>query len=572
MRNSSIRAVGLIASLLILLALTALFTSCDSPSDGAETTPSDVLETTPPLNGDDVTAPSITLVENGKTLCSVIRPENGFSNEADVSTAIYMHLSKIATAPSVNTDWLQKGESYDESAVEILIGYTGHQASIAAYEDLGYGEFRIKADGSKLVVAAWTEQAFNEAANYVTKLLSLSADNTLTILPDLDVRETVNEELNAIPVYTAGNLDYIQPVGNLTNNPAMQLTVENTSREEYDAYCSALIHSGFTEVQQNSIGEVKFMTFTRYKEMITAYHMGGGNRTRIILEPTREIAAPNKPYTPICDTTLWQLGLDSKNDDIDSSMNAYIVRLADGRFVLFDTGEKESAKYQIEYLKSMTEAGEKPVIAAIFVSHPHVDHVNGLLEFAATYKNDITVESVYFNYGCFEMQDRYVESSFERHWSNTEVASLVLGASVYVVRSGQRVEIADAVIETLWTPEDFGNKIISDYNDASVVFRMTVGDKVVLFLGDCRDEASPIVVSMYGDALKCDIITVAHHGYTGSVSALYRAAAPEIVLWPNFESEIDDNGANKVLLALESVKQHIFAGDGDATVTLAQKP
>ena len=46
-------------------------------------------------------------------------------------------------------------------------------------------------------------------------------------------------------------------------------------------------------------------------------------------------------------------------------------------------------------------------------------------------------------------------------------------------------------------------------------------------------QASGILVSNYADALKCDILQVAHHGYQGGTEELYRAVDPLYVLWPS---------------------------------------
>ena len=164
------------------------------------------------------------------------------------------------------------------------------------------------------------------------------------------------------------------------------------------------------------------------------------------------------------------------------------------------------------------------------------------------------------------MQNRYVQSTFENHWNSAKYAAKRLGAELYVVRTGQRIELTNALFEVLWCPEDYGDRIIEDYNNACVVVHMTVGDNKTIFLGDCRDQASPIVVGMYREALKCDMITVAHHGYGGSVFSLYQFASASIVFWPN--TFFDDRAVNRQLLAMECVEHHYLAADGDIVVTI----
>lgn len=553
---------------LLLAALLAL-TACggDTPPPVDTTVP---VTTVAPVTEAPVS--DLTLIEGGKPLVTVMRPETGLAMEVDAAMDIHVMLeSKSASSPKITTDWIKPGTEYDEAAVELLVGHTAQPASEAVYADLGYGEFRIKVVGNKLVVAAWTANAMAEAVAELRAMVrsTMQAD-TLTLAADLDIRRVVEPTVNVLPVYTAGRIDYIQPVGDVPGDRAMQVTVEKTTRDEYLAYRASLEAEGFTLVQENSIGENRYVTLQKGETMVTAYHMGLLDRTRLIVEGAREIVQPKTDYTPICDTTLWQIGLDKNNPDLDSSMNVYAVQLADGRFILVDTGERESVKYQLAYMRERTPGGQKPTVAAVIITHPHVDHMNGFLEMAAKHKNDLTVEAVYLNYGAFEMQSRYVRSTLDGRWNDAINAAKAFGASLYVMRTGQRIEIADAVIDVLWTPEDFGTTIIEDYNNACVVTRMTVGDTTTMFMGDCRDLASPIVVQMYRDALKSDIITVAHHGYGGSVTALYEAVSAAHVLWPNLY--FDDRAVNRKLLAMDCVEKHYLAADGDVTLTLVDRP
>ncbi len=557
--------------LALLLAALLTLSACggDTPADTHADT------TTPETTAAPVTeAPAVdlTLIEAGKPLVTVMRPEAGTTAEVEAAMSVHALLTgKSASSPKITTDWIKPGGNYDENAVELLIGRTGQPASTAVYADLGYGEFRIKVSGSKLVVAAWTADALNEAVAELRALVQkhMPAD-TLTLPADLDVRGVVDATVNALPTYTAGQFGYIQPVGDIIGDSAMQVTVEKTTREEYAAYRATLEADGYAVVQENSIGENRYVTLQKGEVMVTAYHMGLLSRTRLIVEGARPIAQENTPYTAVCDTTLWQMGLDANNPDLDSSMNVYAVQLADGRFVLVDTGEEEAAKYQIAYMKEHTPAGQKPTVAAVIITHPHVDHMNGLLKMASSYRNELDIEAVYLNYGSFDMQSRYVLSTFQNHWKKAQNAAAAFGADFYIMRTGQRIELADAVFEVLWTPEDFGTTIIEDYNNACVVTRMTVGDTTTMFMGDCRDLASPIVVQMYGKALKSDIITVAHHGYGGSVTALYEAVSAAHVLWPNLY--FDEREVNRKLLAMECVEKHYLAADGDVILTLVDRP
>lgn len=561
MKNAFVRSL-----LLLLLLFAVLASACgnDEPIAPAETTESAAEITAAPEP-----APLV-LVQDGNVLFRVIRAEQADAGEVKAATRVLQDIKCIlGDSPEIATDWIGWGESYDSTTVEILIGRTAYPESAEVLATTAYGDYTVAIKGNKLVVAAWDDDALIVGVDALFTLLYENyADGNLTV-PPIQLTNTVNRALSTVPTLEGGAVEYIQEAGAPIGETAVQITLSDVENEEYTAYCGVLAEAGYAVVQENAIGENRYLTLTDGERRVTVYHMGLMEQVRIIVEQARAISPEPVDYTAVCDTTLLQLGLDVNNPDLDSAMNAYVVQLADGRFVLMDTGTESAAPYLYRYMKNLVPDGEKIRIAAAFISHPHVDHMDGLKKLADSYRKEIECEAVYINYGAFSMQSRYVESTFKNHWNSMELAAKKLGAEVYVMRTGQRIEIANAVFEVLWCPEDFGNQIIEDYNNACVVIRMTVGDCKAIFLGDCRDKASPIVVEMYRGALKCDIITVAHHGYGGSVFALYEHAAASIVFWPN--TFFDDRSVNRKLRTMECVEHHYLAADGDIVLTLQSR-
>lgn len=563
MPNKTI-SVRFLSMTLLLLSIALACSACqragqESPADLSTAA---AVETTAPVPAEFV------LVRDGTAVCQVVRAETGSEGEIGAAVGLLNDIARLTgVTPRITTDWIKPGDSYDSTAVEILVGKTAYPETAAVLAETDYGSYSIAVLGNKLVVAAWSDEALTRGVEALGDLMAEYAGNGALAIPAEARSHSVDAQLSALPRFTGGTVAYVQDVGVPIGESASQITFAGADEAAYDAYCAALVAEGYALVQENLIGQNRYATYSDSTYRITVYCLPLAGLTRVIIEDDRPIGQIASDYSSICDTTLMQLGLNESNPDLDSSMNAYIIQLADGRFVLMDTGTTSAAKYLYQYMKQRTPAGEKIRIAAAFISHPHVDHMDGLKTIASSYAKEIECEAIYLNYGAFSMQNRYVESTFQKHWNSMAAAAKQLGAELYVVRTGQRIEIANAVFEVLWCPEDFGNRIIEDYNDACVVFRMIVGDTTTIFLGDCRDKASPIVVDMYRTALKCDLITVAHHGYGGSVFSLYEYAAAEIVFWPNLY--FDDREVNRRLLAMDCVKHHYLAADGDIVVTLA---
>ncbi len=446
------------------------------------------------------------------------------------------------------------------------LGRTAYEESKSALARIGYGAYTVEIADNKLIVASSAPGGMDAAADSLCALLAKNTENKNLALPE-DTKDisVVDPLLDNLPVYEGGSFSFCQEAGTFTNETAYQITVGKTSADDYRNYLEKLQSGGFTSVQNNAIGNNTYDTFAKEDCLITVYHMPGLSSTRIIIERNREIVQPYREYTAVKETTVMQLGLDADNPDLAGAMNAYAIQLADGNFVLMDTGVGTAAKYIYQYLRENTPSGQKIKIAAVFISHPHPDHMDGFIELAK-YSWDIECEAVYLNFGAFPVQNAYTLLTLNLRRDKVIDAGKALGAKAYITRTGQKIQIANALFEVLWNPEDIGNQIISDYNNASMVVRMTVGGKKVIFLGDCGPKESPTVVSMYREALACDIITVAHHGYTGAPIGLYIWASPETVLWPNIV--YPDSDVNSQLLVLPSVKKHYLAGEGQAVITL----
>lgn len=202
---------------------------------------------------------------------------------------------------------------------------------------------------------------------------------------------TVDKQLNLLLLFAGGEVEYIQDVGVPIGEKGSQITLTDVDADEYDAYCTALEEKGYALMQENTIGQNHFSVYGDDNVCITAYYLGLNDTARIIVENDRAISPDKTEYTTVCDTTLMQLGLDKNNSDISTSMNAYIVQLADGRFVLMDTGLASAAPYLYRYMKDRTPEGEPIRIAAVFISHPHVDHMDGLEALSEKYAKKLYV-------------------------------------------------------------------------------------------------------------------------------------------------------------------------------------
>jgi hypothetical protein len=104
---------------------------------------------------------------------------------------------------------------------------------------------------------------------------------------------------------------------------------------------------------------------------------------------------------------------------------------------------------------------------------------------------------------------------------------------------------------------------------------MEFAGRRVLWLGDSSPRSSNVAADRFPkESLKCEFLQVGHHGYTGGSHRMYRAADPEVLLWPCpdfWYAMVKYWGANHVLLNESPRLKAIFvAGHAESTFDMTQ--
>ncbi len=381
--------------------------------------------------------------------------------------------------------------------------------------------------------------------------------------------------------YNSGNSSSVSAPSKFSD--AIARVYNPADKEEYDAYIAKLLEYGCQKLTENKIGEVCFTTLKAAPErLITAYFIPSQRLVRVIDEPYHDIdtVLPSPENAPSgLQTSVITMPVVS-----DHEQSCFVITLSDGRLVLYDTGytnvvsaEEGLINTLKEYSYYYNNTPEKKIrIAAIFVSHLHDDHYGGLLELAKRYSNIVTVERVYANFPSTQKENYWDNPMYvEEQAKDIIAAAKKLGAEFKFVRSGQKVRMADADFEIMYTPDDLGQHEIKknsdgskstshDINNTCLYVRMTVKGKTAIFCGDSRQGQTPLVCRMYKGDLKCDILTVAHHGYNASDSKqLYTVyGRPTVLLWTNTKKILAANTSHRsfidTLQGLSTVTEHVY--------------
>lgn len=199
----------------------------------------------------------------------------------------------------------------------------------------------------------------------------------------------------------------------------------------------------------------------------------------------------------------------------------------------FDVGQGDSILIKTPYEQTMLIDGgpdnkilEKigrylPPLAKridiIILTHPHADHVTGLVEILKRYDIGLVVLG-----GANIKTDVYGE--FLKTLKDKKTA-------IMIAKSGEALHFGDGVEFDILSPssdglgmfdkrnESFG-KAGSDINDSSVVGKLFFKNFSALLMGDATSKIENNLLA-YGSGLKSDVLKVGHHGSKYSSSAAF---------------------------------------------------
>ena len=153
-------------------------------------------------------------------------------------------------------------------------------------------------------------------------------------------------------------------------------------------------------------------------------------------------------------------------------------------------------------------------IDIVAATHPHDDHIGGLLQVLERYDVGAVLER----------RIPHESASYEV-WARAVDAEAAQGAKVIEASVGQVITLDDGIrLEVLGPPDALPGGAQSDINNASLVLRLVYGDVSVLLAGDIFAAGERALLA--SDAtLNSDILKVPHHGSASSSTPDFLSAA-----------------------------------------------
>ncbi|MEN6328120.1 MAG: MBL fold metallo-hydrolase [Syntrophomonas sp.] len=266
----------------------------------------------------------------------------------------------------------------------------------------------------------------------------------------------------------------------------------------------------------------------------------GDNTQRQEASPEKVPALSQQEQSPPAKTILKIHFIDVGQGD------SILIQSPQGENLLIDGGETDEGKKVSDYLRAQ---GIKE-LAVIVATHPHSDHIGGLIEVINTFP----VANVYMPAVTHSSQ------TFEELLSAIKDQKLKISTA----RAGVGIPIKGFQAEFL-APQ---KNQYEDLNNYSAVVRLSYGQNVFLFMGDAEKESEAQIMQS-GLNLKADLIKLGHHGSSSSSSPEFLvAAAPRYAVIMCGIGNDYGHPHRETLAVLNKLKVEVSRTDQDGNIVI----
>jgi competence protein ComEC len=151
-------------------------------------------------------------------------------------------------------------------------------------------------------------------------------------------------------------------------------------------------------------------------------------------------------------------------------------------------------------------------IDALVITHPHVDHLGGMLEVIERFRTNLVLQPA----------TTTTTSLVAEEWAKRLAADQ---RTVVHIQEGHTMDLGDGtVIEVLHPPARSLTGTEDDIDNNGVVLRVSYGEVDALLTADIRADAERLLVHRRPSQLQATVLKVAHHGSASSSTAQFLAA------------------------------------------------
>lgn len=218
-------------------------------------------------------------------------------------------------------------------------------------------------------------------------------------------------------------------------------------------------------------------------------------------------------------------------------------------FIVIDGGEKSSADAFTGLISSL---GAKDIDLYV-ATHPHSDHIGA----AAAVLDEFNVKTVMTT--TFSDINMPTTKTYETFLTAVDEED----CDVIFAEPGESYTFGDMTLD-IFAP----NEETSDYNNMSVVLKLTYGKTSFLFTGDAEKKSEELMLQN-GFDLSADVLKMGHHGSSTSSSPdFFNAVSPRIAVISCGQNNSYGHPHRETISLLESSGTKYYRTDEDGTVVI----
>jgi competence protein ComEC len=192
--------------------------------------------------------------------------------------------------------------------------------------------------------------------------------------------------------------------------------------------------------------------------------------------------------------------------------DSILLTTAEQHHILVDGGPDETVLAQLGQVLPFFFRD----IDLMVLTHPHADHVVGLLSVLDRFEvHAVLMSAPVYNSAPYEAFLRKVGE---------------LNIPVYMAEADVDFTLGEATLDVLYPLEPTTGDHLDDMNDASIIMKVSEGERSVMLTGDAQTNEEELLVER-GEDLEAEILKAGHHGsHTSNSEAFLEAVAPQLLL------------------------------------------
>lgn len=228
--------------------------------------------------------------------------------------------------------------------------------------------------------------------------------------------------------------------------------------------------------------------------------------------------------------------------------DAIFIEVSNGNQILIDGGPGDRILQKLGRIMPFWDRS----IDMLVLTHPHADHLDGLLEVLKRYR----IETV-------------IESGIEHSIPEFQEWRAILrkkNVKVLAARSGQKIDLGQGVTLNILSPPMESTASAKNPHDAMVVGRLSHSKNSILFTGDAEKAIEYLLLSELRNSsfysIDSDILKVGHHGSKTSTSKEFlEAVSPDVAVIQSGRKNRYGHPHSEVLERLAAIGAMILRND-----------